>query len=139
MTKPRRSSSTSSRETTIKLVDPFDLPDWLGTKPVTWHATSPLQESAHVSGEMAWSDERQPVDLLAVDAAYPAPVCPESVRRTAHQSWQFGQVALVDVDGGVAAAVPGTGFDANLVCEAIRRIAKAVGAPEGNYTVLIAL
>ncbi len=83
--------------------------------------------------------DRLTFDLLAVDAAYPIPVCPEAERRAAHQAWEFGQLGLVDVDGRVAAAVPGTRFDANLACEAIRRLAKSMGAPAGNYTVLIAL
>jgi hypothetical protein len=48
-------------------------------------------------------------------------------------------VALGEVEGTVAAAVPGTGFDANLVCEVVRRLAKAVGAPDGLYTVSISL
>ncbi len=80
-----------------------------------------------------------PLDLLAVDAAYPTVVCPEKHRQAAHQAWQFGQVALVDVDGRVSAAVPGTRFDADLACEVIRRVAKAVGASPDRFTVSLAL
>jgi hypothetical protein len=107
---------------------------------VTWRATSSLRESSHVTGGLLGGGGKEhPFDLLAVDAAYPVPVCPEAERRAAHQAWQFGQVELIEIDGRVAAAVPGTQFDANLVIEAIRRVAKSMGAPEGNYAVLIAL
>lgn len=120
-------------------MDFFDLPEWLGTEPVTWSATSPLQQTPKVSGELTSVQEHQQLDLLAVDAAYPMPVCPERQRQQAHQAWQLGQVALVDVDGRLAVAVPGTDFDANLACEVVRRVAKSVGAPTRNFTVSIAL
>jgi len=79
------------------------------------------------------------LDLLAVDAAYPTLVCPDQQRQAAHQAWQFGQVALVEVDGRVAAAVPGTRFDADLACEVIRRVARSVGATTERFTVSLSL
>ncbi len=79
------------------------------------------------------------LDLLAVDAAYPTVVCPQEHRRAAHQAWQFGQVAFVTADDRVAAAVPGTRFDADLACEVIRRVAKSVGAPASHFTVSFTL
>jgi hypothetical protein len=125
---------------TIHPFDPFDLPDWLGTHEVQWRATSVLQDAVVVHGVLRSEAARDfALDLLAVDAAYPTVSCPEQQRQAAHQAWQFGQVALVEVDGTVAAAVPGAGFDANLVCEVVRRLAKAVGAPDGLYTVSISL
>ncbi|MGH3447027.1 MAG: hypothetical protein ACRDQA_15800 [Nocardioidaceae bacterium] len=119
--------------------DAFDLPDWLGVDPVCWQADSALTGGPHVTGHLTAHSDAQPLDLLAVDAAYPTVSCPETHRRTAHQAWQLGELALVEVDSRVAAAVPGTGFDANLVCEVVRRLAKAVGADPAQFTVSIAL
>jgi hypothetical protein len=130
----------TGRYMAIDVVDAFDLPDWLGTQPVSWHATSPLAGGPHVSGVLAAADGReQDLDLLAVDAAYPVPVCPEPQRRTAHQAWQFGEVVLLDVDGRVSAGVPGCAFDANLACETLRRVARSVAAQAGTFTVSISL
>ena len=92
----------------ISVVDSFDLPDWLGTEAVTWRAAQPLDSGAHVEGGLTSADDRyQGLDLLAVDSAYPTPVCPDSERKAAHQAWQFGEVVLLEVGGRVAAGVPG--------------------------------
>ena len=88
---------------------------------------------------MSDSGDSFPLDLLAVDSAYPEVVCPDEHRQAAHQAWQFDQVALVEENGRVAVAVPGTRFDADLACEVIRRLAKSVGAPTGNFTVALCL
>jgi hypothetical protein len=125
---------------TIDVVDAFDLPEWLGTQPVAWHATSRLAGRPQVRGALVAADGReQDLDLLAVDAAYPVPVCPEEQRRAAHQAWQFGEVVLLDVDGRISAGVPGCEFDANLVCETLRRVARSVAAQAGTFTVSISL
>jgi hypothetical protein len=124
----------------ISVVDAFDLPDWLGTDPVRWRADSSLDASPHVRGTVGAAGGRtHPLDVLAVDAAYPQPVCPERERTAVHQAWQFGEVALLSVEGRVAAGVPGREVDLDLLCEALRRFAKSVGAPSGNYTVAITL
>lgn len=124
----------------IKLADAFDLPDWLGTENVVWHAESSLLDTAHVAGQLTAGTERtHPLDLLAVDAAYPRPVCPEPQRAAAHQAWHYGEVVLVDIDTRLTAAVPGTRFDANVMCETLRRVAKSVGAPASNFTVTVTL
>ncbi len=124
----------------ISVVDPFDLPEWLALDSVTWRAAEPLNSGFCVEGGLSGADEKhQRLDLLAVDAAYPRPVCPDDQRRAAHQAWQFGEVALLDVDGRVAAGVPGIGFDANIACETLRRVAKSVGAESSNFTVSITL
>ncbi|HEY7042065.1 MAG TPA: hypothetical protein VH419_00195 [Nocardioidaceae bacterium] len=125
---------------TIEAYDPFDLPDWLGTHHVSWQATSGLHDQPVVRGRLT-SDEGDEIalDLLAVDAAYPRVACPEDLRKAAHQAWHFGQVELVVADGRVAAAVPGIGFDANLACDVLIRLAKSVGAPSDHYTVSLAL
>lgn len=125
---------------TISIADAFDLPDWLGTENVVWSAESSLLRSAHVSGQLTASDDRtHQLDLLAVDAAYPQPVCPEPERAAAHQAWHYGEVMLLDIDSRLAAAAPGVRFDANLMCETLRRVAKAVGAPAANFTVAVTL
>ncbi len=99
-----------------------------------------LADTARVEGSLiSEAGDEITLDLLAVDAAYPEVVCPEDHRRAAHQAWQFGQVAFVETGGRVAAAVPGTRFDADLACEVIRRLAKSVGAPASHYTVSFAL
>jgi hypothetical protein len=59
------------------------------------------------------------------------------VRHDAHQAWRYGQVLLVSVDDRLTLAVPGTRFDADLVLDAMSRLAKAVGASPEHYTVLL--
>jgi hypothetical protein len=129
----------TQRYNNIEVVDAFDLPEWLGTEPVTWSAGSALDVGAHVRGVLQASEgRRHDLDLLAVDAAFPVPVCPEPQRRTAHQAWQYGEVVLLRVDGTLCAGVPGRRFDANLACEALRRVARSVAAA-GTFTVSISL
>lgn len=125
---------------TISIVDAFDLPDWLGTENVVWRAESSLMEIAHVTGELvAGAGFSQQLDLLAVDAAYPRPACPEPQRSAAHRAWHYGEVLLLEVDSRLVAAIPGTRFDANVMCETLRRVAKSVGAPVSNFTVAVTL
>lgn len=124
----------------ISIADPFDLPDWLATEHVTWEAVTSLTDTAHVLGQLnGGADLRHQFDLLAVDAAFPLPVCPEQERAAAHQAWHYGEVVLVEIDSRLAAAVPGTRFDANVMCETLRRLAKSVGAPSSNFTVSVTL
>lgn len=125
----------------MHVVDAFDLPEWLGSEHVTWSATATLTDTATVQGALraASGESMQQLDLIAVDAAYPLVVCPEHERQLAHQAWQFGQVLLVENDGRLYCAAPGTTFDPDLACEAIRRVAKAVGAPTGNFAISLAL
>ena len=124
----------------MEIIDAFDLPEWLGTSKVSWHSTTPLGAGPRVAGELEGSaGESQQLDLLAVDAAFPAPVCPDAERRAAHQAWQYGEVALLDVDGTICAGVPGQHFDANMAYEALRRLAKAVAADPGAFTVTLTL
>lgn len=125
---------------TIRLVDAFDLPEWLGTEAVVWHSTVALETGPRVAGEICGpGGQVQALDLLAVDAAYPVVVCPEAERHEAHQAWQFGEVVLLDVDGRVAAAVPASMFDPNLACETLRRVARSVGADAAQFTVSLSL
>lgn len=120
-------------------LDPFELPDWLGTEPVSWCADTTLTDAPRVEGRLRAASGEQQLDLLAVDAVYPRQVCPERQRHDAHQAWQFGQVLIASFDGRVTAAVPGVRFDANLACETVSRFGKAVGASAGNVSVSILL
>lgn len=123
----------------IQTFDPFDLPDWLGTEQVTWQGEGLLSDQPVVVGHLVSAGRSQPLDILAVDAAYPRTVCPDDSRHDAHQAWHFGELVLLEVDGRVAAAVPGVRVDANLAVDTIRRVAKAIGAPSDNFTVLLTL
>lgn len=117
-------------------VDPFDLPEWLGEADVTWTADAGLRSGYAVPGRLA-ADGHDAIscDLLAVDVAYPLPVAGDTVRHDAHQAWQHGQVLLVGAGGRLTLAVPGTGFTADLVLDALGRLAKAVGASPDHYSV----
>jgi len=119
-------------------VDPFDLPEWLGTDAVVWSADSGLYAGFRVAGSLS-GDGRESIgcDLLAVDEAYPAPVCEEALRGSAHEAWRRGEVFLASIDGRLVLAVPGTGFDADRALDAIARLARAVGSRPSAYAVLL--
>jgi hypothetical protein len=48
-------------------------------------------------------------------------------------------VLLIERDARLTLAVPGRRFDADLVLEAVARLAKAVGAPPDDWAVLLRL
>ena len=117
-------------------VDPFELPEWLGTDEVTWSATCALGRPT-VPGVLrsdAGSGELL-CDLLAADVACPEPSVDDTTRTRIHQAWRDGQVALLERDGRLTLAMPGTAQDADLVLEAIGRFARAVGTSPGHYGV----
>jgi hypothetical protein len=138
-------------------IDPFDLPEWLGTRDVVWRADSGLRTGHLVrgrlgagseAGDRAGKDADEPVDvaeiacdLLAVDEAYPEPVADDATRLRVHQAWRHGQVVIgcVDTPDGVriVLAVPGTRLDPDLVLEALGRLARAVGAHAESYAALL--
>lgn len=124
---------------TVLAVDAFDLPEWLGTSLVTWTASSSVRGSHRVTGELTADGEGLPCDLLAADQAYPLPVLNEQWRREAHQSWTHDQVLLVDYDGRLTLTVPGTAFSADLVLEALARLAKAVGVSAEQFVAALRL
>jgi hypothetical protein len=120
-------------------VDPFDLPEVLGTCQVVWRAVDGLlghrvRGSLEPAGHQAVA-----CDLLAVDDAYPAPVTDGETRHLAHQAWRHGQVHLGSCDGRLTVMVPGTSFDAALVLESVGRFARALGAQPSSYSVLLRL
>lgn len=121
-------------------VDPFDLPEWLGVHDVTWSTDTGVRTGHHVTGRL--DDDGSPddgsgldCDLLAVDDAYPVPVVADDVRARAHQAWHHEQVLLAEHDGRLTLAVPGSAFTADLVLDALSRLAKAVGASPERYAV----
>ena len=120
-------------------VDPFDLPEWLGEGEVTWRAGSSIRGSHHVGGDLLGGGATLPCDLLAADLAYPQPVLPEEWRRAVHEQWRRGQVLLVDHDGRLTLAVPGTDFTADRVLEALGRLAKAVGVKPTRFVAALRL
>ena len=118
-------------------LDPFDLPDWLGTSDVTWTPDTGVRTGHHVAGRLeSDASDRQDVacDLLAIDEAYPAPVASDDVRKRAHQAWRHGQILLLEHDARLTLAVPGTSFNADLVLDALSRLAKAVGGSPDHFT-----
>ena len=118
-------------------LDPFDLPDWLGTSDVTWVSETGVRSGHHVAGhlqaDVAGAPEQVACDLLAIDEAYPVPVASDDVRKRAHQAWRHGQILLLEHDARLTLAVPGTSFTADLVLDALSRLAKAVGASPDHY------
>jgi len=121
------------------VLDPFDLPDWLGEGSIAWASEAGL--SGHlVAGCLSGTPEQVlPCDLLAVDQAYPAPVLDEALRTQVHQAWQHGQVLLVSRDARATVATPGSAYSADLVLETFSRVARAVGADPARWSVRLAL
>lgn len=124
---------------TVAEADPFDLPEWLGTSEVTWTALSSVRGEHLVTGEIGTAGAALGCDLLAADQAFPVPVLDDHWRRNAHQSWTHGQVLLVEYDGRLTLAVPGTEFTADLVLEALARLAKAVGVKPSRFVAALRL
>jgi len=121
-------------------IDPFDLPDWLGTREVVWRSDAGLRTGHLVQGRLTADGETDlGCDLLAVDEAYPEPVVDDATRLRVHQAWRHGQVVVGDLDGRTVLAVPGTGLGPELVLEALSRLARAVGAHAERYAALLRL
>ena len=120
----------------MKDVDPFDLPDWLGTAEVVWTTPQGVRHGHHVRGALTGDGQDDvPCDLLAVDDAYPQPVAGDDVRTRAHLAWRHGQILLLTCEDRLTLAVPGTSFTAEMCLDAIGRLAKAVGASGDRYAV----
>jgi hypothetical protein len=124
---------------TVAPVDPFDLPEWLGTVDVAWVAGSSVRGASRIEGRLTGADEEIACDLLAADVAHPEPLIDEEWRRKAHQAWTHGQVLLIEYDGRLTLAVPGTAYSADGALETIGRLAKAVGVRPGRFVVTLRL
>ena len=123
-------------------VDPFDLPEWLGTHDVVWRADAGLSTGHLVRGRLTAEPDAEltiECDLLADDDAYPAPVVDDATRLRVHQAWRHGQVVVGEVDSRLVLAVPGTRFGPELVLDALGRLARAVGARAERYAALLRL
>ena len=121
---------------TLTELDPFDLPEWLGEGDVIWQSERGLGVGHQVPGTLeSVSGERLGCDLLAVDQAYPRPVVGDAIRSRSHQVWQHGEVLVGSYGDRLTLGVPGTRFDADRTLDAIGRLARAVGAAAGNYSV----
>jgi len=123
----------------VDAVDPFDLPDWLGTSDVAWVARSSVRGAHRVAGDLEADDQALPCDLLAADVAFPEALLEEGWRRAAHQAWTHGQVLLVAYDGRLTLPVPGTAYSADGVLEAVGRLAKALGVRPDRFSVTLRL
>lgn len=121
-------------------VDPFDLPEWLGTLDVVWTAESGLRAGHHVRGRLTGAGQPDlDCDLLAVDEAYPEPVVDDASRLRVHQAWRHGQVVIGTYADRLVLAAPGTTFGPEDVLEALGRLARAVGAHTASYAALLRL
>lgn len=123
----------------VTAVDPFDLPEWLGAVEVTWTARSGVRGEHLVVGALGAGDDSLECDLLAADQAFPHPVLDEEWRPRSHQAWTYGQVLLIEYDGRLTLAVPGTDFDADRVLEALTRLAQAVGVDPSRFAASLRL
>jgi hypothetical protein len=126
----------------VDVVDPFELPEWLGAEDVTWQATEPVGSVSRARGQLVSrvrSREAVQLQVLAADQAYPQVVCSDTERRQVHQAWHHGEVALLLVDGRLTLGLPGSSFSADVLCEALARFAKALGAKRAQYSVLLQL
>ena len=123
----------------VEPVDAFDLPEWLGTSEVAWVAQSGVRGASRVEGLLQGPGESLACDLLAADLAYPEPLLEDKWRRRAHQAWTYGQVLLLEYDGRLTLAVPGTAYSADGALETISRLAKAVGVRPGRFAVTLRL
>ncbi len=118
-------------------LDPFDLPEWLSDGHVTWSPEAGIRVGHLVAGHLTAGDHTLACDLLAVDEAYPAPVADDRTRTLAHQTWHHGQVLTVSHEDRLTLVVPGREFTADLVLEALSRLAKAVGASTDDFAALL--
>jgi hypothetical protein len=123
----------------VQAVDAFDLPDWVGTREVTWTAESSVRGAQRIAGSLGARGEELACDLMAADVAYPQPLLEDSWRRRAHQAWEHEQVLLLSYDGRLTLAVPGTAYSADGVLETVGRLAKAVGVEPGRFVVSLRL
>lgn len=121
----------------VEPVDPFDLPEWLGAGPVTWTAETSVRTGHRVTGRLSGDGGSVACDLLGADQAFPRPVLGDDWRRQSHQAWTHGEVLLVEYDGRLTLAVPGTSFSADLALEAVGRLAKAVGVDPSGFVVAL--
>lgn len=127
---------TALGEVALEIIDPFDLPEWLGTSEVTWFSdasNAPRQSTHLLTGWLGAGADSMELDLLAVDTAFPTPVAGSGDRTLVHQAWHNGQVVVARRLGRLTLAVPGTAFTAELILTSLGRLAKAVGGTPSRF------
>jgi len=130
---------TMAEHTDWQRSEPFDLPDWLGEEDLVWSLDGSLS-AAQVCGTLRGAGEhRLGLDIVCADVAYPAPVVPEPVRRQCHLTWHHGQIQTIRNGQRHGLAVPVSSLDADTVCEALRRFARAIAVDSERVRVLISL
>ncbi|QWC85041.1 hypothetical protein KLP28_16180 [Nocardioidaceae bacterium] len=133
--------------------DPFDLPEWLAQGAVVWAAEDSSRGVARAVGALRPLDLAEATrrtdpadtllacDLLAVDVAHPRALVSERWRARAHADWARGEVLLLDGGAGdrerLVLACPAYAFDADLVLEALGRLARAVGVRQDTFRALL--
>lgn len=121
-------------------VDPFDLPEWLATEEVTWHAVRADRAGHLLHGLfISASGNECACNLLAVDQAWPRTVASAQVREKVHLTWRNGEVELAEIDGALTLLVPGSGFSSGRVMMTLERFTRAVGAQSDRYIAAIRL
>jgi len=122
----------------VVAVDPFDLPEWLGETDVIWTAVTSLHShlvTGHLDDARGGPGSRSyGCDLLAVDLAYPEPVLGDKWRTLVHQAWWHGETLLLEVAGRLTVSMPGSEVTAEIALDAVRRLARAVGAAPDRFT-----
>jgi hypothetical protein len=98
-----------------------------------------VRQAHRVDGELSAGSHVLACDLLAADQAYPQPVLDEKWRQQAHRTWTHGQVLLIEYDGRLTLAAPGTSFTADGVLETLARLARAVGVPPERFVAAVRL
>ena len=132
--------------------DPFDLPSWLAEGAVVWSAERTSRGVPRAVGALrplseagapldAGASDGLACDLLAVDVAHPRALVGEQWRARAHADWARGEVLLLDGGEGdrerLVLACPAYAFDADLVLEALGRLARAVGVRQDTFRALL--
>ena len=99
-------------QASITDIDPFDLPEWLGTHDVVWRSDAGLRTGHLVRGRL--TADAAPTTSSATSwpstRPIPEPVVDDATRLRVHQAWRHGQV-VVGVTLGrrrMVLAVPGT-------------------------------
>jgi hypothetical protein len=122
----------------ISDVDPFDLPDWLGTEDVVWRSDGGLHGGHLVPGRLTGhGHEDLACDLFAVDEAYPAPVTDDASRLRTHQAWRHDQVLVGRYGDRLVLAAPGAAWTAERCLDVLDRLARAVGARPERFAALL--
>lgn len=118
-------------------VDPFELPEWLGTSDVVWSSESGQHPPHLLAGRLRAEAEELACDLMTVDEAYPEAVTDDATRVRVHHSWRHGQVFVGERAGRLTLAVPGSRIGPEVAMDALARLARAVGSRPDRYAVLL--